>query len=100
MDPRRQFCHNPACRAYGRGGGVAAARDRSLIRGLLERVRACGPVRAVLLCTDGLASYPRQALRLFREPMRTGRRGRPRLVLPEGVLVAQAVKRYAKRRVV
>jgi hypothetical protein len=82
------------------GGAVSAARDGALIRSLLERVRACGPVRAVLLCTDGLASSPTQALRVFRAPRRTGRVGRPRLALPDGLLVAQAIKRYARRRLV
>jgi transposase-like protein len=81
------------------GGVVSAARDGALIRALLERVRACGPVHAVLLCTDGLASYPRQALRLFRRPERTGRRGRPRLTPPAGLLIARAIKRYTRRRV-
>jgi transposase-like protein len=80
------------------GGGVGARRDRALIRALLERVRACGPTRAVLLCTDGLAGYAKQAATLFREAHRTGRRGRPRLVLPDGVLLAQAIKRHAGRR--
>ncbi len=82
------------------GGVVSAHRDRPLIRRLLERVRACGPTQAVLLCVDGLASYVTQAARVFREAVRTGQAGRPRLVLPDGVLVAQTVKRYAKRRVV
>lgn len=82
------------------GGVVSTSRDRDLIRALLSRVRACGLVRAVLLCTDGLASYPKAAIHLFREPLRTGRVGRPRLILPDGVMIAQAIKRYAKRRVV
>lgn len=83
------------------GGVVSVSRDRDLIRALLSRVRACGLVRAVLLCTDGLASYPKAAVHLFREPLRTpGKPGRPRLILPEGVMIAQAIKRYAKRRVV
>src|SRR5215210_7215117 len=60
------------------GGAVGAARDGALIRMLLERVRDCGPVRAVLLCTDGLASYTSHALLVFRAPQRTGRVGRPR----------------------
>ena len=81
------------------GGVVSATRDGALIRALLERVRACGPVHAVLLCTDGLASYPSQALRLFRTAERTGRRGRPRLALPTGLLIAQTLKRYTQRRV-
>jgi transposase-like protein len=81
------------------GGVVRVTRDRALIRTLLTRVAACGPVTTVLLCTDGLVSYPRQALRVFRQAIQTGRRGRPRLVLPEQMLIAQAIKRYARRRV-
>ena len=81
------------------GGVVSATRDGALIRALLERVRASGSVHAVLLCTDGLASYPSQALRLFRTAERTGRRGRPRLALPTGLLIAQTIKRYTQRRV-
>ena len=82
------------------GGVVSAHRDRPLIRALLGRVRACGPTQAVLLCADGLSSYVSQARLVFREAVRTGQAGRPRLVLPEGVMIAQTVKRYAKRRVV
>jgi len=81
------------------GGVVGERRDQRLIHAVLTQVRACGSVSALLLCTDGLKSYPRQALRVFRQAVRTGQRGRPRLVVPDGVLVAQAVKRYAKRRV-
>ncbi len=80
------------------GGEVSARRDRGLIRAVRRRVAACGPVAGLLLCTDGLISYPRQAVRAFRQAVPTGRRGRPRLVLPPGVLIAQMVKRYAKRR--
>ena len=65
------------------GGVVQIRRDRGLIRTLLKGVRACGTFEALLLCTDGLASYPKQALKVFSEPLRTGKRGRPRLLLPE-----------------
>ncbi len=82
------------------GGVVQIQRDRSLIRRLLEGVRACGAFEDLLLCTDGLSSYPKQALKVLREPLRTGKRGRPRLLLPEGIMVAQVVKRYARRRVI
>ena len=81
------------------GGVVSAQRDRQLIRALLVRVRACGPTRTVLLCVDGLTSYVTQAQRVFREAVRTGKPGRPRLVLPAGVMIAQVVKQYARRRV-
>ncbi len=82
------------------GGVISVSRDRELIRALLRRVRACGAVAAVLLCTDGLASYAKQALGIFREARHTGRVGRPRLILPEGVMIAKVVKRYARRRLV
>jgi len=82
------------------GGMVSAHRDRPLIRALLARVRACGPTHAVLLCVDGLSSYVSQARRVFREAVRAATAGRPRLVLPAGVLIAQMVKQYARRRVV
>jgi hypothetical protein len=81
------------------GGVVSLRRDRDLIRKLLLRVRASGCVKALLLCTEGLSSYPKEALRLFREALRTGRGGRPALLLPDGVMVAQAIKRRARRRV-
>lgn len=81
------------------GGVVRVQRDRALIRRLLERVRACGPWQALLLCADGLRSYVTQARRVFREARRAGRAGRPRLVVPAGLLIAQAVKQYARRRV-
>ena len=37
---------------------------------------------------------------MLREPLRTGKRGRPRLLLPESLMIAQAIKRYARRRVI
>ena len=82
------------------GGVVSESCDRELICCMLMRVRECGPVSKVLLVTDGLSSYAKQALRVFREPLYTARRGRPRLVLAEGVMVARVKKRYARRRVV
>jgi transposase-like protein len=82
------------------GGVLQIQRDRGLIRTLLEHVRACGAsFEALLLCTDGFSSYPKQALKVLRKPLRTGKPGRPRLLLPEGLMVAQAIKRYSRRRV-
>ncbi|HEX5506514.1 MAG TPA: hypothetical protein VFW96_28115 [Thermomicrobiales bacterium] len=75
----------------GRGGAVSAQRDTALLRRLLGRVRACGPGAAVLRCVDGLSSSVSQAWAAFRAPQHTGRRGRPRLILPPAVCVAQAV---------
>jgi hypothetical protein len=45
------------------GGVVQVRRDGHLIRTLLLSVRSsCGAFQSVLLCTDGLSSYPKQAL--------------------------------------
>jgi transposase-like protein len=82
------------------GGVVSRHRDRELIRRLLIRVRHCGPVERILLVTDGLASYARQALHVFREPLHNGKVGRPRLVLATTVMVARIKKRYERRWVV
>ncbi len=80
------------------GGVISQHRDRFLIRALLIRVRSCGPVERVLLVTDGLSSYKSQALDVFREPLHTGKVGRPRLVLAEGLMIARVIKRRLRQR--
>jgi hypothetical protein len=82
------------------GGEVSAQRDLPLIRRLIERVRRCAARRPLLICTDGLVSYIRAIRETFRDPVRTGRGGRPRLRPWRNVLIAQVVKRYERRRVV
>jgi transposase-like protein len=59
-----------------------------------------GPVEHILMVTDGLASYKSQAQKVFRRPLRTGKVGRPTLVLAEGVIVARVIKRCQRKRVV
>jgi hypothetical protein len=71
-----------------------------LITTRVQRVRACASRLAILVGVDGLASSVTACLRAFRHPVRTGRRGRPRLVLEEGLLLGQMVNRYTRRRVV
>ena len=46
-----------------------------------------------------MSSYVTAFRRAFRVPVRTGRPGRPRLVLPEGFRLGQVVKQYTQRRV-
>lgn len=81
------------------GGAISPRRDGPLIRRLVERVRACAARLDLLVCVDGFSSYVTAFRRGFRVPVRTGRRGRPRLVLPAGFLLGQVVKQYARRRV-
>ena len=66
------------------GGVISPQRDTPLITALVQQVRACASSLAILVCVDGLASYVTAFLRVFREPGRTGLRGRPRLVVEPG----------------
>ena len=81
-------------------GEVSAPRDMPLIRRLMARVRRCAAHRPLLFCTDGLCSYIRAICETFRDPVRRGVHGRPRLRPWRHVCLAQVVKRYAQRRVV
>ena len=82
------------------GGVISGQRDLPLITRLVQRVRACAVTPAILVCVDGLASYVTAFLKVFRQPIYTGRRGRPRLVLPDGFQFAQVIKHAAKRHVI
>src|SRR5262245_38275100 len=82
------------------GGEVSEQRDMTLIRQLIERVRRCAAHRPLLFCTDGLCSYIRAIRETFRDPVRTGTGGRPRLRPWRNLCIAQVVKRYERRRVV
>lgn len=56
-------------------GEVRAQRDMTLIRRLIERVRACALRRPMLCCTDGLCAYIRAIRETFRDPVQTGAPG-------------------------
>lgn len=81
-------------------GEVGTHRDLPLIRQLIERVRHCAAHRPLLFCTDGLCSYIRAIRETFRDPIRLGKHGRPRLCPWRNLCIAQVVKRYEQRRVV
>jgi transposase-like protein len=82
------------------GGEVSEQRDLPLIRRLIERVRRCAAHRPLLFCTDGLVSSIRAIRETFRDPIHTGKGGRPRLRPWRPLFIAQVVKRYERRRVV
>jgi transposase-like protein len=71
---------------------VARRRDGLLIHLLLRRTLVALASRGFLLAVDGFASYVTAARTLLRVPERTGRRGRPRLVWPQGFALTQVVK--------
>ena len=53
--------------------------------------------RPVAWCGDGWQPYARIIGRLYRRPVRTGKRGRPPLRVPPGVRLTQAIKRRDRR---
>jgi len=61
-------------------------------------VRRAARSPALLACVDGLARYVTAFARVFRDPVRTGRAGRPRPVPPAGLLLGQVIKHRAGRR--
>jgi transposase-like protein len=81
------------------GGVISAQRDRILITTLVQMVRACAQSLGIVVCVDGLSSYVTAFGRVFRDPVRTGGRGRPRLEVAPGFLMGQVVKQYAKRHI-
>ncbi len=81
------------------GAEVGERRDRSLLQALLQRVRACALCRPLLLGVDGFSAYLTAIRSTFREPLPTGKPGRPRLRPWDGIQIAQVVKQYTGRRV-
>jgi len=80
------------------GGVVSPVRNLQLIQRLVNMVRlAWRPGKALLICVDGLSSYVTAFWHAFREKVLTGRRGRPRFGLPEGLWLAQVIKSYSGR---
>jgi transposase-like protein len=82
------------------GGVLSAHRDTHLITALIQKVRACALCRPLLFCTDGLSAYVRAIRKVFREPIRSGRPGRPCLRPWDNICITQVIKQYARKRVV
>jgi len=83
------------------GGVVSEHRDMALIVALLTIVRACASALGspLYISTDGLAAYVTAIRLVFREPIPTGKKGRPRLQAWPRLLFAQVIKQYNKSRV-
>jgi hypothetical protein len=82
------------------GGVISPHRDLTLIVAVVRMVRSAARGLAILVCVDGLASYVTAFARVFRDPVRTGRAGRPRPVPTAGLLIGQVIKHRAGRRLV
>ena len=83
------------------GGVVSPERNLKLIQRLVNMVRlAWIPGKILLICVDGLASYPTAFWKAFREKVLRGCPGRPPYRLPGGVWLAQVIKKHSGRRLV
>ncbi len=83
------------------GGAVQVHRNKALIQQLLRQVKACASALCIglLFATDGFSAYASAIRAIFRDPLPTGKRGRPPLVPWPRIFIAQVIKSYRKRRI-
>jgi len=83
-------------------GTISLTRDKTLADRLMGQVRACSqPLRALLVCTDGWAAYPKSIMRAFRDKVKkTAGRGRACLEVWPELCIATVIKHVKKHRVV
>jgi len=67
-------------------------REEALAAEAIAKAHARSRGRPVSWCSDGWRAYPKAITRAYRRPVRTGRRGRPPLRVPEGVSLTQTIK--------
>jgi IS1 family transposase len=72
-------------------------RDEALLTAAVQQARARSAGRPVAWCSDGWGPYAHVITRTYRRPVRTGKRGRPPLRVPDGVALTQTVKRRDQR---
>jgi IS1 family transposase len=71
---------------------ASGRRDEALVTEAITKAHARWRGQPVSWCSDGWQAYPKALRRAYRQPVRTGRRGRPPLVVPEGVSLTQTIK--------
>jgi len=76
---------------------ASGPREEELAARVFAQTKRRSAGQALPWCSDGWRPYPEQLLRVYRQPVRTGRRGRPPLRLPEGVSLTQTIKRRDER---
>lgn len=82
-------------------GTIGWNRDEALITPVIEQVRAAAvPGQPILVAVDGFKAYVTCILKVFRDPLHTGKPGRPRLLVWEDLHIVQVVKQRAGRRLV
>jgi len=68
---------------------------------VIQQVRAAAQIgQPILFAVDGFKAYVTCILKVFRDPVRTGKRGRPPLVVWNALHIVQVVKQRVGRRLV
>ena len=82
-------------------GAISWQRDEALITPVIEQVRAAARTpQAMLWAVDGFKAYVSAILKVFRDPLYTGKPGRPRLVVWEDLHIVQVVKERVGHRLI
>jgi transposase InsO family protein len=82
-------------------GAISWSRDEALITPVIEHVRAAAqPGQPILFAVDGFKAYVSTILKVFRAPLRNGKRGRPRLIIWDELYIVQVVKQRVGKRLV
>ena len=82
-------------------GAIGWNRDAALLEPVIEQVQAAAQRgRPILFAVDGFKAYVTTILKVFRDRLYTGKRGRPRLLVCEDLHVVQVVKQRVGRRLV
>lgn len=80
---------------------ASGPRIEALAQEVAQQVYLRSAGQSVAWCSDGWQPYPTAITRTYRQPVRTGRRGRPALRVPAGVALTQTIKhRDARGRLV
>ncbi len=72
---------------------ASGPREEELAARVFAQIKQRSRGQVLAWCSDGWRPYPEQLLRTYRQPVRTGRRGRPPLRLPESISLTQTIKR-------
>jgi transposase-like protein len=80
-------------------GAISWDRDTALVEPVIAQVRAAArPGSPILFAVDGFKAYVGCILKVFRDPLRSGKRGRPPLVVWDDLHIVQVVKQRVGRR--
>jgi hypothetical protein len=83
------------------GGAIGWQREAALIEPVIQQVRAAAQLgRPILWAVDGFKAYVPCILQVLREPVHTGKPGRPGLVVWADLHIVQVLKQRVGKRVV